>query len=122
MNTIQLCLLMLFGALGTLCRYLLSSFFNKFFVFPYLWGTTIVNIIGCALFAFVYALSLKFDIPPAYRTICLTGFLGAFTTFSAMMHEAHSLLIESPMISMLYILVHVIIGLAVFQCVLFLMK
>ncbi len=115
----QLSLLMLFGAFGTLVRYLLTFFFNKFFVFPYLWGTTIVNLIGCALFAIVYGISLKYDIAPLYRTLCMTGFLGAFTTFSALMHEAQLLLIESPILSIMYLFVHIALGLAIFRLVLY---
>ncbi len=118
----QLGFLMAFGALGTLCRYLLSTFLNKFFVFPYLWGTTIVNIIGCALFALVYGLSLKYEIPPLYRTLCMTGFLGAFTTFSAMIHEAHSLLLENPLISLMYIIIHLSVGIIVFAGIVYFFK
>ncbi len=118
----QVCILMLFGAFGTLARYLLTLFFNKFFIFPYLWGTTIVNLVGCALFAIVYAISIKYEIPQIYRTLCMTGFLGAFTTFSAMIHEAQLLLVESPFVSLLYILVHIILGIAIFRAMLYLIE
>ncbi len=115
----QLSFLMLFGALGTLARYVLTFFFNKFFVFPYLWGTTIVNLIGCALFAIVYGISLKYEIPALYRTLCMTGFLGAFTTFSALIHEAQLLLNEGFVISLMYIIIHIVLGLAIFRFVLY---
>lgn len=118
----QLFFLMLFGAFGTLSRYLLSSYINKFFTYPYLWGTSLVNILGCFIFAFIYVLSHKFPISEATRTICLTGFLGAFTTFSALMFETHSLLSENILIACGYLGIQIFFGVFAFYLAFFFFK
>ncbi len=113
----QLSLLMLFGALGTLARYALTHLFNSFFTIPYLLGTSIVNVIGASLFALLFALSYRFEIPDIYRLISLTGFLGAFTTFSALIFEAYSLMQESFLMGIFYIFIQVCVALILFAII-----
>ena len=55
-----------------------------------------MNVFGCFLFGLVWALSeTRLGISPEVRIIVLTGFMGAFTTFSTFMFETHGLIADS---------------------------
>lgn len=76
------------GAAGALARYFLSALVQRHTpgVFPL--ATLLVNLSGCFLFGFIWALAeVRQIIPPDIRAVLLTGFLGAFTTFSAFAYE-----------------------------------
>ena len=84
------------GALGTLCRYGLSGIVQRAGAARFPWGTWSVNALGCFLFALVWALAEeRLVISGQTRFIILTGFMGAFTTFSTMAFETGELLRES---------------------------
>ena len=71
------------GALGALCRWGLTAAVQRVLpgVFP--WGTFVVNVIGCFLLGWLSTLLVdRLDWNLAVRTAVLSGFLGAFTTFS----------------------------------------
>ena len=79
----QILLLMVFGALGTLARYGLQGLvqFRTGAGFPS--GTLVVNLLGCFVLGAVAQYS--FDhlwVPPAWRVALTLGLLGGFTTFS----------------------------------------
>lgn len=75
--------LSLAGASGTLCRFALCEAVTKFKFAHSSLGTLAVNILGSFLFGVVYALGQKkLGLSPEVRVIILTGFMGAFTTFS----------------------------------------
>lgn len=74
------------GAAGTLARYGLGVLIDSRLLHDGkhpLYGTLIANILGCLLFGLVLAwlTARSLDDHPA-RLIILTGFMGAFTTFS----------------------------------------
>ena len=54
------------------------------------WGILVVNLSGCLLAGAVEGLSHRLS--PTARVALLSGFCGAFTTFSALMLEASGLL------------------------------
>ena len=55
-------------------------------------GTMAVNLLGCLLFGFVWGyLEGRVGLSPQTRTIVLTGFMGAFTTFSTYAFETVTL-------------------------------
>jgi CrcB protein len=84
------------GALGTLSRYALSGTVQRFCGEKFPWGTLAVNAIGCLLFGAVWALAeQRVVISGQTRLIVLTGFMGAFTTFSTFAFEAGELLRDS---------------------------
>lgn len=88
--------LALAGALGTLARYGLSGLVQHYAGASYPWGTLAVNALGCLLFGFVWALAeSRMLISPAARFVVLTGFMGAFTTFSTYAFESSALMRES---------------------------
>ena len=76
------------GAMGTLARYACSSLSYRLLgtVFP--WGTLFVNVTGCFLFGVIVGLTKQSDhVEGDLRFFALTGFLGAFTTFSTFAFE-----------------------------------
>ena len=84
------------GAVGTLARYGLSGLVHKYCGAGFPWGTLVVNALGCFLFALVYTLAEgRLLISAHTRFILLTGFMGAFTTFSSFAFESGQLLREA---------------------------
>ncbi len=80
------------GALGTLSRYGLSGLIQGMVGIGFPWGTAAVNAIGCLLFGLVWTLGAeRMAISAEARTIILTGYMGAFTTFSTFISETGQL-------------------------------
>lgn len=81
------------GAAGTLSRYWLSGLAQRLLgtTFPY--GTFAVNMTGCLLFGAVWGfIENRLALSAEFRLLALTGFLGAFTTFSTYMFESAAML------------------------------
>jgi CrcB protein len=72
------------GALGSVLRYLVARLTNLHHdtSSPFPWATFIVNIVGCLLIGFWVMRFQHNAISNIYRMFFITGFLGAFTTFS----------------------------------------
>jgi len=85
---------MLAGALGTAARMGLSNFVAlRHPVFPA--GTLIVNLTGCFVIGFFFALTgpnSAFVAPPLVRQTVMIGFLGGYTTFSSFSLQTLNLL------------------------------
>jgi len=89
-------LLLVAGAAGTLARYVLTSWLQQRAGTAFPWGTFAVNAIGCFLFGLGAALAEERGVlTPATRTVLLSGFLGAFTTYSTFAHDTAGLLARS---------------------------
>lgn len=116
---IQLVALALAGACGTLARYGLTVAIDSRFLHDSkhpIYGTLLSNAIGCLLFGVVLAfLSAKaLDDHPA-RLILLTGFMGAFTTFSTYAYLSSDLMHKQQwLLAGGHILAHNAIGIAMF--------
>ena len=81
------------GAAGTLSRYWLSGLSHRIFGSGFPFGTMAVNLLGCLLFGTVWGLfESRVYLGAEARLFALTGFLGAFTTFSTYMFESAGLL------------------------------
>lgn len=93
------------GMLGAILRYLLGLSLFTTAVFPF--ATLIMNLIGSFLLAwFTTHLFKKLSISPAVKTAIGTGFLGSFTTFSAISVETVELFNNGRIfIGLLYIFV-----------------
>ena len=79
------------GSIGSVCRYAVQAFVDARGVsFPA--GTFVVNMVGCLLFGVVWVLAQERGvIGPEMRIVLLSGFMGAFTTFSTLIFESGQL-------------------------------
>lgn len=77
------------GAAGALCRYGVSLLSARLLGTRFAYGTLIVNLAGCLVVGFIFALSTQRGIPGVSgRLWIMTGFLGAMTTFSTFALES----------------------------------
>lgn len=84
------------GAVGSVARYGVSGVVQRFSGERFPWGTFAVNAIGCFLFGLVWMLAEdRLVISGRARLIILTGFMGAFTTFSTFAFETSRMLDDS---------------------------
>ncbi|MCJ2163669.1 MULTISPECIES: fluoride efflux transporter CrcB [unclassified Pseudodesulfovibrio] len=80
------------GAAGSLSRYWLSGVAQRFAGGSFPLGTFLVNMTGCLLFGAVWGFFETRMLPGSeIRLLVLTGFMGAFTTFSTYMFETAEL-------------------------------
>ncbi|MGE4263829.1 MAG: fluoride efflux transporter CrcB [Desulfovibrio sp.] len=85
--------LSLAGAAGTLARFWVGGFVQRLSGEAFPFGNFFVNLSGCLLFGLVYALvENRSGLPGELRLYVLTGFMGAYTTFSTYMFESVALL------------------------------
>lgn len=84
-----------FGAIaGALSRYYLTLWFVERFGSGFPWGTFAINLTGCFGMGFLVTIfsASSATISPEVKLLILTGFLGAYTTFSTYGLESYSLL------------------------------
>ncbi len=90
---VNLLLIAIGGALGSLARYLLSTAVLRATgaLFPV--GTFAVNVVGCFVFgAIAGAAEQRVQLTPELRLFLLVGVLGGFTTFSSYAFESFGLI------------------------------
>ena len=97
MNLSSLLAVFVGAGCGACLRWWLSLHLNP--VFPSLpFGTLAANLLGGYLVGFaVVAFSIKVHLPPEYRLLAITGFLGGLTTFSTYSAEVVSLIERGQM-------------------------
>ena len=89
-------LIFLAGGLGALARYSLGGWVQNMSGSSFPWGTFTVNILGAFLFGLVFAAATERGaIGATARLVILTGFIGAFTTFSTLAFETNGLIRDS---------------------------
>lgn len=100
------------GALGSLARALVSVGLERSLGTTYPWGTTVVNLLGSFAFGVLFAWwEPKGGVPAPVRLLLLSGFLGAFTTFSTLMFEVTALFSGGKtLLGVSHLLVHVALG------------
>jgi CrcB protein len=80
------------GAVGSVCRYLVGVWTLRWFGPSFPWGTLAVNVIGCfAIGLLTEMIARRFDASAELRLLVVTGLIGGFTTFSAFSLDAISL-------------------------------
>ncbi|WP_313028221.1 fluoride efflux transporter CrcB [Soonwooa sp.] len=106
----NLVLIFIGGGIGSILRYLISFFSLKFFKtsgFPI--ATLIINLVGCFLIGLFSAYFIKQD--SGLKFLFITGFCGAFTTFSTFSAENVILYQNGNYVSLIsYILLSIILG------------
>lgn len=75
------------GGLGAVARLVLDGALRSLFRINYPFGTTVINVTGSFLLGLVTGLALVHGLPPEWRAILGTGFLGGYTTFSTASYE-----------------------------------
>lgn len=104
------------GTAGVLARYLVSLAVFTWFGGALPWGTLAVNLTGCLLIGLFDAAALKRGFGgPHGRMLLMTGFCGAYTTFSTLILELDALLRVSPARGGAYLALSVALGLALFR-------
>lgn len=88
----KLLLLAIGGALGTLSRFGVITAANRLSGGGYPFGTIAANALGCFIAGAAIAFFEKrFGLSKEVQLFVMVGFLGAFTTFSAFIVDAHLL-------------------------------
>ena len=104
------------GAFGAMARYGLTTLVHRACEGACIYGTMSANILGCFLFGLIFTLTERgVAISPETRVWILTGFMGAFTTFSTFIFESSRLMDERQWaMAILNIVVQIVIGLGFF--------
>ena len=71
------------GGLGSVCRYAVGLFTKMLFGGGFPLGTLFVNLLGCFVIGYLSSRFERIFATQEIRNLCLVGFLGGFTTFSA---------------------------------------
>jgi CrcB protein len=111
---VNLLLIAIGGAVGSVARHLLSTFVLRVTGTLFPLDTFVVNVIGCLVFgAIAGAATQRVQIAPALRLFLLTGILGGFTTFSSYAFESFTLVRDGQFLwASLNVVGQVIAGLA----------
>ena len=105
------------GALGTLARYLVSGWVYRALGNQFPYGTLAVNLVGCFIIGFLAVFFGEiFFLGHQGQLFLVTGFCGAFTTFSALMIETAVLMQDGFWLrGLLNIMLSVLLGFLVFK-------
>jgi len=86
---LALALIALGGAAGAISRYLVDTFVSERVGAEFPWGTFVVNMTGSFVLGLLFALAVERDVLSSdIRLPVMTGFIGAYTTFSTLMLES----------------------------------
>ena len=95
------------GAVGSVCRYIISCFSHS--SFP--WGTFAVNILGSLLIGLLVGWATKGVISDGMKLLLVTGFCGGFTTFSTFANESFGMLkAGDALLAALYVGASIVVG------------
>lgn len=96
---VNILLIAIGGAVGSVCRYLLSAAVLRSLGTLFPAGTFVVNVVGCFVFGGIVGLAQeRVTLSPDARALLLAGVLGGFTTFSSYMNESFVLVREGQFV------------------------
>ncbi|GAA2053075.1 fluoride efflux transporter CrcB [Leifsonia soli] len=75
------------GGVGAVGRLVLDGVLKARVRVSFPFGTTVINVTGSFLLGLVTGLALAHGLPPEWRAVLGTGFLGGYTTFSTASYE-----------------------------------
>lgn len=75
------------GGIGAVARLILDGVLKAKVPVGFPLGTTVINVTGSFLLGLVTGLALAHGLPPEWRAVLGTGFLGGYTTFSTASYE-----------------------------------
>ena len=75
------------GGLGAVTRLVFDGFLKARLRIGFPFGTTVINVSGSFLLGLITGLALAHGLPPEWRAVLGTGFLGGYTTFSTASYE-----------------------------------
>ncbi|HYE75182.1 MAG TPA: fluoride efflux transporter CrcB [Blastocatellia bacterium] len=102
------------GAVGAVVRYWLGGFVSSRWPMAFPLGTFVINVTGSFVIGvFMAFASRRPELDPHWRLLVVTGFLGAYTTFSSFEYET-LLLIEAGKLvnAFAYVTLSLVIGFA----------
>lgn len=102
------------GAIGTMLRYLLNSLIYFLLDAPlYPYGTLVINILGCFFIGLLASLAeSRVALTAEIRTFIQIGILGGFTTFSTFGYETFTLLRDGQfLLGISNVLLQIMVGL-----------
>jgi fluoride exporter len=82
------------GAVGAVCRYVVDGLIEDHAAGVFPWGTFLINMTGSLLLGLITGAALYHAFPSTPRIILGTGFCGAYTTFSTWTFESIRLMEE----------------------------
>lgn len=85
------------GSLGAIARYCIGSFINSNVNAQFPYGTLLVNVTGSFLIGFLFAMFERVSLPNELKLLLITGFLGAYTTFSSYSLETVRLALDGKL-------------------------
>jgi CrcB protein len=87
------------GVIGTIARYLLGAWVPAFAGSGFPYGTLTINLSACLLLGILDSLSvLRGSLSPEARLLLMTGFCGAYSTFSTWILETSNLISDGQML------------------------
>jgi len=109
--------LILGSVAGGTARYAVTHVTHHRLGFHFPFGTLLVNLSGCLLIGFLNSIAdAKSWVGPNERLLLMTGFCGAFTTFSSFIMETSSLFHEGqPGFACLNVTLSVVLGFLLFR-------
>ena len=104
------------GALGAMARYGTDSMVNRWAGLGFPWGTVTVNLVGSLVLGLLIGAAVHgLHLGQEMRALIVTGFLGAFTTFSTFSLNTVTLLERGDTGAALgYVLGSVVFGVGLF--------
>jgi fluoride exporter len=112
-ETLQLVLIAIFGAIGTLARYGLQGLVQvrAGSAFPY--GTLLINLTGCFFLGLIGQFTMnRIVLSPDWRVAITVGFFGGYTTFSSFGWETAKMLEDGEWLrATTYVGASVVVGL-----------